>query len=81
MDNQDRLSKLIGSLNFEAGAAQAGATQGQFPILDLLGNLRDEAAGKPALAALHTRCAEAWERMVSIVESGQPFATGDIVWL
>ena len=81
MNNQDRLSKLIGSFNFEAGAAQAGSTQGQFPILDLLGNLRDEAAAQPALAALKTLCAEAWERMVKIVESGQPFLAGDIAWL
>ena len=81
MDNQDRFPKLIGSINFEVGAAQAGSTQGQFPILDLLGNLRDDAAGKPTLAALKTLCANAWERMVSIVESGQPFSTGDIAWL
>ena len=81
MDNQDRLAKLFGSLNFETGAAQAGAAQGQFPILDLLGNLRDEAAGQPALAVLQTLCASAWERMVSIVESGQPFLAGDIAWL
>jgi len=81
MDNQDRLSKLTGSLNFEADSAQAGTTQGQFPLLDLLGNLRDEAASKPDLAALHTLCATAWERMVGIVESGQPFAAGDIAWL
>jgi len=81
MDNQDRLSKLTGSLNFEANSAQAGSTQGQFPLLDLLGNLRDEAAGKPDLAALHTLCATAWERMVGIVESGQPFSAEDIAWL
>jgi len=81
MDNQDRLSKLTGSLNFETNSAQAGSTQGQFPLLDLLGNLRDEAAGKPDLAALHTLCATAWERMVGIVESGQPFLAGDIAWL
>jgi two-component system chemotaxis sensor kinase CheA len=81
MDNQDWLSKLIGSLSFETGTAQAGSAQGQFPILDLLGNLRDEAAGSPALAPLQALCASAWERLVGIVESGQPFAAGDIVWL
>ncbi len=81
MDNQDRLTKLFGSLNFEAGAAKAGSSQGQFPILDLLGNLRDEAAGKPGRAALQKICAAAWERMVGIVESGQPFNAGDIEWL
>jgi two-component system chemotaxis sensor kinase CheA len=81
MDHQDRLSKLTGSLKFEADSAQAGSTQGQFPLLDLLGNLRDEAAGKSDLAALHTFCAAAWEHMVGIVESGQPFSAGDIAWL
>jgi len=81
MDNQDRLSKLTGSLNFEADSAQAGSTQGQFPLLDLLGNLRDEAADQSNLAALHTLCATAWERMVGIVESCQPFSAGDIAWL
>ena len=81
MDNQERLSKLTGSLLFEAGSAQAGSTQGQFPILDLLGNLRDEASAQPALAGLQTLCAQAWDRMVGIVESGLPFAAGDIAWL
>jgi two-component system chemotaxis sensor kinase CheA len=81
MEHQDRLTKLTGSLNFEAASAQAGSAQGQFPLLDLLGNLRDEAAGQPALAPLQTLCANAWERMVRIVESGQPFAAGDIAWL
>ena len=81
MDNQDRLSKLFGSLNFEIGSAQAGSMQGQFPILDLLGNLRDEAAASPDRAPLHTLCAAAWERMVGIVESGQPFSAGDMAWL
>jgi two-component system chemotaxis sensor kinase CheA len=81
MDNQDRLSKLFGSFNFEAGSVLAGSLQGQFPILDLLGNMRDEAAARPGLAALQKICANAWERMVGIVESGQPFAAGDIAWL
>jgi len=81
MDKQERLSKLIGSLLFEAGSAQAGSSQGQFPILDLLGNLRDDASAQPALAGLQTCCAQAWDRMVGIVESGQPFGAGDIAWL
>jgi two-component system chemotaxis sensor kinase CheA len=81
MDNQDRLAKLFGSFNFETGSVLAGSLQGQFPILDLLGNMRDEAAARPGLAALQKVCANAWERMVGIVESGQPFAAGDIAWL
>lgn len=81
MDNQNRLSKLFGALNFEASAATAGSSQGQFPILDLLGNLRDEAADRPGLIALQTTCAAAWERLIGMVESAQPFQTGDIEWL
>jgi len=65
----------------EAGAGQAGTTQGQFAVLDLLGNLRDEAGGDPALAALQATCANAWQRMVTIVESGESYSAGDIAWL
>ena len=54
----ERLGKLLDSLGMEIITAQAGSTQGQFPILDLLGNLRDETAGKPDLAGLHGGCAE-----------------------
>jgi len=81
MNHQERLTQLVVSLGREIGLAQAGSSQGQFPILDLLGNLRDEAAGKPELNEQHHICAEAWERMVKIVESGKPFAKEDIQWL
>jgi two-component system chemotaxis sensor kinase CheA len=65
----------------EIVTAQAGSSQGQFPILDLLGNLRDQAEGKPELAEMHRRCADAWERMVQIVESGNAFTGEEINWL
>lgn len=78
MNNPDRLAKLFASLTFEIGAAKAGSGQGQFPILDLLGNLRDESAGQPALQKI---CADAWERMVGIVETGKDFQADDISWL
>src|ERR1039457_2744868 len=81
MSNQDRLSQLINSLGMEVITAQAGSDAGQFPILDLLGNLRDEAGKTPALAELHQQAAEAWERMVRIVESGQKFKSEEIQWL
>ena len=81
MSNQNLISKISSSLGAEIVASRAGASQGQFPILDLLGNLRDEAAGKPGLAELHTLCAAAWERMVQIVESGKPFSDEHIHWL
>jgi two-component system chemotaxis sensor kinase CheA len=81
MDNLDRLAKLFESLKLELSGAQAGSSQGQFPILDIIGNLRDEAADKAGVGALQKICAAAWERTVGIVESGQPFSAGDIEWL
>ncbi len=81
MNNPNRIPQLSTSLSAEIKAAKAGSNSGQFPILDLLGNLRDEAAGKPALAALNALCAKAWEQMVTIVESGTTFSEADIRWL
>ena len=81
MNHQERLSQLVAALGFEIGSAQTGSSEGQFPILDLLGNLRDETAGKAELSEPHTLCAGAWERMVKIVESGKAFAAEDICWL
>ena len=78
MSDRSRLLKLAGHLQAEILAARAGDTQGQFPILDLIGNLRDEAAAQADLPILVTTCAEAWERLVRIVESGQAFAAEDI---
>ena len=76
MSDRSRLLKLAGHLQAEIRAAKAGDSQGQFPILDLIGNLRDESGGE--LPALVTLCAEAWERMVRLVESGQPFQSEDV---
>jgi len=81
MNHQERLSKLVASLGREIGLAQAGSSQGQFPILDLLGNLRDEFPGQPELGEQQKICAEAWEQMVKIVESGKSFTAEDIRWL
>ncbi len=81
MSDRSRLLKLSGHLQAEIRAAKAGDTQGQFPILDLIGNLRDEAATLADLPALVTLCSESWERTVRIVESGQPFKADDISWL
>jgi len=81
MNNQERLTKLFSSLNFEINAATPGSSQGQFPILDLLGNLRDGSADDPAFAGLHKLSADAWETVVGVVESGQPFKADNIVWL
>jgi len=81
MSGLERLQKLLDSLGMEIVTARAGSDAGQFPILDLLGNLRDATAGVPEFAELHVRCAAAWERMVQIVESGKPFAPDEEAWL
>jgi two-component system chemotaxis sensor kinase CheA len=81
MSSSNRLTTLLDSLGMEIVTAQAGSTQGQFPILDLIGNLRDETSAKAELADAHKRCADSWERMVQLVESGSAFKPEDIQWL
>lgn len=81
MSDPSRLDNLLTGLGMEILTARAGSQEGQFPILDLLGNLRDETAkaagGEEASAYLN----QAWERMAGIVESGNAFAAEDIAWL
>jgi len=81
VDKPERTHQLLAALGAEIRQARAGSDGGQFPILDLIGNLRDETFGKPALAAAHSACTGAWEKMVRIVESGQPFSPENIEWL
>ncbi|MGO8766758.1 MAG: chemotaxis protein CheW [Limisphaerales bacterium] len=81
MKDQDRIKSLAASLGAEIQRISAGSTEGQFPILDLIGNLRDETASEPTLAAIHAASAEAWETMVRIVESGQAFSAENIEWI
>jgi two-component system chemotaxis sensor kinase CheA len=81
VDKPERTHQLLAALGAEIRQACAGSDGGQFPILDLIGNLRDETVGKPALAAAHSACTGAWEKMVRIVESGQPFSPENIEWL
>ena len=81
MSDCSKLLKLAGQLQAEIAAARAGDTQGQFPILDLVGNLRDEAGKHADQAELAALCAKSWERVVKIVESGAAFSAADISWL
>jgi two-component system chemotaxis sensor kinase CheA len=79
--NPDHANQLSAALGAEIRQASAGSDRGQFPILDLIGNLRDEIAGEPEWAAAYSACAEAWEKVVRIVESGKPFNAENIEWL
>jgi two-component system chemotaxis sensor kinase CheA len=79
--NPGRAKQLLTNLDAEIRRTRAGSDEGQFPILDLIGNLRDESAGQAELAAVHSACAGAWEKTVRILESGQPFSMENIEWL
>jgi two-component system chemotaxis sensor kinase CheA len=81
VNHPERTHQLLAALGAEIRRIRTGSDEGQFPILDLLGNLRDETAGQPGLAAVHATCAVAWEKMVRILESGQPFTAENIGWL
>jgi len=81
MSDTTRLSTLITQLSAEIAGARAGDSSGQFPILDIIGNLRDEAVKHGGLPLLEVICADGWERMVKIVESGNSFVADDIAWL
>jgi len=77
MSDQSLLNRLFASLEGELTLVSAGSDQSQFPILDLLGNMRDEAReGDLAECARN-----AADRMVSIIESGKPFTADDVAWL
>jgi hypothetical protein len=78
LQKTERANQLLALLGREIRQARAGSDQGQFPILDLIGNLRDEFAGGQESAAAHSACAAAWEKTVHIVESGQPFSPENI---
>src|ERR1043165_3547009 len=80
MNDSSRFENLVTSLGMEILSSRAGSQDGQFPILDILGNLRDEAqtAGKAEMKAI---CEEGWDRMVGIVESGKAFTAEDVQWL
>jgi two-component system, chemotaxis family, sensor kinase CheA len=75
------IERLLEALARECQGAQAGSDQGQFPILDLLGNLRDAAGSTPGAEQLRATCAQAWERVAIIVESGRGFQAEEVEWL
>jgi two-component system, chemotaxis family, sensor kinase CheA len=81
MIDSNRVQSLLQALGREISAAKAGSNDGQFPILDLVGNLRDESGKRPDLQPLFSLCTQAWERIVNIVESGRAFEVGEIQWL
>lgn len=77
----EKVNRLLDSLGMEIVSAQAGSDNGMFPILDLLGNLRDQTQQLPDFEPLHSCSAQAWEKMVTVVESGNPFGMEEIAWL
>jgi len=81
MNDPNPLLKLLEALAGEIALTQPDSHQGQFPILDLVGNVRDQAALDPKRTALQAYCAQFWEKLVVLVESGQPFKAEHLAWL
>lgn len=81
MNELSRIEDIKVRLGGEITRTCAGSTEGQFPILDLLGNLRDEARKSSELEKLAVIAQDAWQKLVGIVESGHPFTSSDIQWL
>ena len=77
----EKLKRLLDLLGMEIVSAQAGSDSGKFPILDLLGNFRDQAESIPELEPMRNCAATAWETMVAVVEAGKPFSPEEIAWL
>ncbi|HWD18792.1 MAG TPA: chemotaxis protein CheA [Verrucomicrobiae bacterium] len=80
-ENANLLRDLFASFTRELDLARPGSDQGQFPMLDLLGNLRDEAASNPGSEGLSACAKEAADKLVGIIESGKLFAAEDLTWL
>ncbi|HEX7653864.1 MAG TPA: chemotaxis protein CheA, partial [Verrucomicrobiae bacterium] len=81
MSTPNRYANLVSQLTVEIAGAKANDTAGQFPILDIIGNLRDEAAKSKDHTGMVSVFGAAWDKLVAIVESGQPFTVADIDWL
>ncbi len=79
--SEHHIESLLATLGNEIARAASGSTEGQFPILDLLGNIRDEARVVSDMPQLAARAEEAWQRLLQIVEAGQPFNPEHINWL
>ena len=77
----EKLEGMMTSLGMEVLSAHAGSDDGQFPILDLLRNLRDVAGQHPALEEFCAELEAGRERMVAIVKRAEPFGYADIMWL
>jgi two-component system chemotaxis sensor kinase CheA len=75
---EEKLSSLLERLALEIVLAQPDSDAGQFPILDLLGNLRDESDGVAEAVDFHELAKPAADLMTAIVESGKPFTAGDL---
>jgi two-component system chemotaxis sensor kinase CheA len=81
MSEPRKIQNWLANLGKEISGAAPGSTEGQFPILDLLGNIRDEARRAPESPEVAVCAQQAWERLVGILEAGQPFTAEHIEWL
>ena len=71
-----KYDNFVRQLTVEINGAKAEDTAGQFPILDIIGNLRDESVKSKDHVSAAAMYSEAWDKMLAIVESGQAFKAG-----
>ena len=81
MSEPRKIEGLLASLRKEIARAAPGSTEGQVPMLDLLGQIRDEARTAPKLPELESGAEQAWERLAGMLEAGQSFTAEHIDWL
>jgi two-component system, chemotaxis family, sensor kinase CheA len=81
MNDSNGLKSLLDSLGMEILTARAGSSDGQFPILDLLGNLHGVASRVPGQEEIGANSERGRERLLAIVRAGQSFSHADIEWL
>ncbi|MBI4026142.1 MAG: chemotaxis protein CheW [Verrucomicrobia bacterium] len=77
----EKVQGLLDKLAMEIVMAEPGSDQGQFPILDLLGNVRDESTGNAVIVRFHEFARNAADDMATLVETGKPFTAEDLEWL
>lgn len=75
------LSEYLDKLAAEIELAGPGSDSGQFPILDLLGNIRDCSPTEPGGNQLHLAASQAAQAMATLLESQRAFTTADLDWL
>jgi two-component system chemotaxis sensor kinase CheA len=81
MSDPNGLENLLASLGMEILTAHEGSSDGQFPILDLLGNLYEVASKAPVNEEIRAIAERGRKRMMTVAKAAKSFTRADIQWL